>query len=524
MAASRGGTLSSLRHRQGNAMTTITAHQNPPKIYDRRWRLNRVGIINVWHYLDNEFSVAGGRLILRGSNGSGKSRALEMLLPYLLDADRRRMDATGSNKVSLDELMRTGSRGQKNRIGYLWMELAGGDGDSASHGHLTIGAHVKYSESAHKSEVTFFTTNLRVGNELQLMSDHREPLSRDRLSEHIGAANLSKTAEQHREVIRNKVFGLQGDAGRDRFIGLVQLLHTLRSPDVGNRIDEGKLPQILSDALPPLGEQTLLAAGEQLDGLTETQQAQQRLEATLGHTQRFLDSYRSYAAKVILGSTHDLIAAAKAVDEARTSEKSLADSASELSNRHSKTLGRKQELGDEENELVHAVDAIKERPQFEQADALVHRDAAVDGKRSAAMQALTSANLSRTAESQAAQRLHERLDEVRSAVSSIASTLADTTVALVDAGVPYGGLPVSITLTEISEDVRQEHVMDTLDALPTSVERPVVNFVELKPSDLAPSIDAARLSFTAAQNREVQAERRRQESRRLDQERTRIAN
>ena len=32
----------------------------------------------------------------------------------------------------------------------------------------------------------------------------------------------------------------------------LQLLHTLRSPDVGNRIEEGKLPQILSDALPPL--------------------------------------------------------------------------------------------------------------------------------------------------------------------------------------------------------------------------------------------------------------------------------
>ena len=97
----------------------------PPHRYDERWRLSRAGIVNVWHYLDNEFDLSGGRMILRGTNGSGKSRALEMLLPFLLDADRRRMDATGAARVSLDELMRTGAQGQSNRTGYLWLELAG---------------------------------------------------------------------------------------------------------------------------------------------------------------------------------------------------------------------------------------------------------------------------------------------------------------------------------------------------------------------------------------------------------------
>jgi len=61
----------------------------PPRRFDERWRLSRAGIVNVWHYLDNEFDLSGGRMILRGTNGSGKSRALEMLLPFLLDADRR---------------------------------------------------------------------------------------------------------------------------------------------------------------------------------------------------------------------------------------------------------------------------------------------------------------------------------------------------------------------------------------------------------------------------------------------------
>ena len=61
--------------------------RRPPRRFDERWRLSRAGIVNVWFYLDNEFTLSGGRMILRGTNGSGKSRALEMLLPFLLDAD-----------------------------------------------------------------------------------------------------------------------------------------------------------------------------------------------------------------------------------------------------------------------------------------------------------------------------------------------------------------------------------------------------------------------------------------------------
>src|SRR5690348_3363322 len=83
--------------------------QTPAKHHPYRWRLNRAGIVNVWYYYDTEFEFSGGRVVLRGTNGSGKSRALEMLLPFVLDADRRKMDATGAGKVRLQDLMKAGS-------------------------------------------------------------------------------------------------------------------------------------------------------------------------------------------------------------------------------------------------------------------------------------------------------------------------------------------------------------------------------------------------------------------------------
>ena len=49
-----------------------------------RWKLNRAGILNVYQYGDETIDLAGGRLLLRGVNGSGKSTAMNMLLPFLI--------------------------------------------------------------------------------------------------------------------------------------------------------------------------------------------------------------------------------------------------------------------------------------------------------------------------------------------------------------------------------------------------------------------------------------------------------
>ena len=52
-----------------------------------RFRLVRAGILNLYEYGDQVFELAGGRLLLRGHNTSGKTKALELLLPFALDGD-----------------------------------------------------------------------------------------------------------------------------------------------------------------------------------------------------------------------------------------------------------------------------------------------------------------------------------------------------------------------------------------------------------------------------------------------------
>ena len=50
-----------------------------------RFRPTRAGIVNLWDYRDDEFVFAGGKLVLRGPNGSGKTKALEVLFPFVFD-------------------------------------------------------------------------------------------------------------------------------------------------------------------------------------------------------------------------------------------------------------------------------------------------------------------------------------------------------------------------------------------------------------------------------------------------------
>src|ERR1019366_8383814 len=438
-----------------------------PLRFDERWRLSRAGIVNVWHYLDNEFDLSGGRMILRGTNGSGKSRALEMLLPFLLDADRRRMDATGAARVNLDELMRTGAQGQANRTGYLWLEL-GRPG-----GYLTVGALVRHSQSASSTKVWYFTTALRVGDGLELMSSSREPLSRDALTELVGADRITDSPGVHRDRIRAEVFGLGGEAGRDRYDGLLQLLHTLRAPDVGNRIDEGRLPQILLESLPPLHEEALARAGEQLDGLTETRAAQERLENSAQQVTAFLSVYKRYAAETLRCTARDTAAAADAVTEAEQAAGRRAAELAGLEEESGRRQAQAQQLTEELAEIDDVLKAIQSREIFKTADDLVQRDKAEAALAAAADQAL--------------------------------------------AGLPTGGLPAEVRTTERRPAPEPALVRSTRHLDPEPVIRPAAARAEIIPGDAGAAGQMAAAAAAAAAERLTLAQRRLSEARRLAQ-------
>ena len=58
-----------------------------PTPSSERWKPLRAGLIDMFYYDQEEFWFHDGRLLLRGNNGTGKSKVLALTLPFLLDGD-----------------------------------------------------------------------------------------------------------------------------------------------------------------------------------------------------------------------------------------------------------------------------------------------------------------------------------------------------------------------------------------------------------------------------------------------------
>ena len=112
--------------------------------FGRRWRLVAAGLSNVWRFGDLLMDANSGRLLMRGPNGTGKTTALEVLWPYLLDLNSRLLGAGKARQTTWTSLMREGANGVRRRVGYAWLTFAG-PGEA---GELSYGVRLQFSEGS----------------------------------------------------------------------------------------------------------------------------------------------------------------------------------------------------------------------------------------------------------------------------------------------------------------------------------------------------------------------------------------
>jgi hypothetical protein len=260
-----------------------------------RFRLRRGGILNVWQYDEQVFDFGGGRLLLRGTNGAGKSKTLEMLLPFVIDGDKAKMTASGRHHTSLLWLMLDGYPGQ-NRTGYLWVEFERTLPDGGT-GTMTCGIGLRASDSARTATTWYFTSPRRVGVDLHL-TDDAGPLSIQRLRAEVerdGHFFDPNQTRRYREHVGQTLFGLPLDQYED----LLRLLYWLRQPQIGEDIDPKRLAEQLVQALPQVDEAAIRSAGDTFDQLEEFGEQIDRQERAAEAIGAFLTTYSSYARGVV---------------------------------------------------------------------------------------------------------------------------------------------------------------------------------------------------------------------------------
>lgn len=108
---------------------------------NRRWQANKIGLINFWYYDEQEFPFVKGRMLLRGSNGSGKSVTMQSVVPLLLDGNMspERLDPFGSRDRKMSSYLLEENDGREERTGYLYLEFRRKDSET----YLTIGMGIR---------------------------------------------------------------------------------------------------------------------------------------------------------------------------------------------------------------------------------------------------------------------------------------------------------------------------------------------------------------------------------------------
>lgn len=288
-----------------------------PEPDTRRWRPLRAGLQNIWQYdHTTRFVFHGGRLLLRGRNGSGKTKAVEVLLPFLLEGrlDPARLDPFRSRSRKMHyNLLHEGNREQTTNVGYVWLEFGRTDEDGEPR-FATLGAGLKARRSDDRVDSWFFVaTDVRVDCDLDLLDADRRPLAKGALAEALGSCGrVYESQRDYRAAVNRTLFAMP----TTQYEALVEAVLRLRQPHLSERLDPAQVGAVLTDSLPPLDTEKVGEVAEGFERLEAHRRELADRRSALEAVEAFLGVYRDYAATVAGVRARELTRADSAVRDA----------------------------------------------------------------------------------------------------------------------------------------------------------------------------------------------------------------
>ncbi|MFJ2172661.1 TIGR02680 family protein [Streptomyces sp. NPDC087851] len=296
-----------------------------------RFQQLRLGLIGMWEYEEQEFVSYRNGLILRGRNGAGKTKVMEVTSPLLLDArlSARRLDPFGSTARPMrDNLLH---RGRGDRVGYTWCEY-GRVTEDGGYEFLTVGIGMRGSTSAkggvHKP--WFFVTAKRIGEDFNLLDERRQPYLRKQLATRLDPGDVFEERRAYRTAVAERLFGF----GIGKLAALVELLLVLRKPKLSENFNGERLSRMLTNGLPPVSTSLLDGLAVRFDQLARDRADLAQQERHQLGMSGFLSVYSRYARRWTRNIAERLAEAdaqlteaqrssTKAVEKADSSEKKL---------------------------------------------------------------------------------------------------------------------------------------------------------------------------------------------------------
>ncbi|MFD4181239.1 TIGR02680 family protein [Rhodococcus sp. NPDC058514] len=413
-----------------------------------RFRPTRAGIINLWDYRDQEFSFADGRLVLRGPNGSGKTKALEVLFPFVLDGriePRRLNPFAGEERTMKSNLL---YRGQDSAHSYIWMEFARGSQSDPE--AVTVGIGMRATRQNDKVTRWHFVAEGRVGIDFSLLGDDDRPLTKRQLAEQLGSDAITDRPTDYRAAIDARLFGL----GAERYDQLINLILTLRRPQLAKNLDPKGLSQALTDGLRPLDPQLVLEAARSFSDMEEVGRALEGLAAADQAAQGFVAVYTKYLRQQARADIEQVSRRLEAVDQAVLTL-SEASGLQEQRQKDRVSAQARYESAEHELELAKA-----EKEALEQSNAYTGKQqlddlaAVVAELKQSTDQQSDKAQKARASLEQRADDAAKSAAAVTRAVEALARSEDELQSAAEDAGIVWAPLPAAARTDQITAAVR----------------------------------------------------------------------
>ena len=346
------------------SVTTGAERTGKASRFGARWRLIGAGLSNVWRYGDLELPAVSGRLLLRGPNGTGKTTALEVLWPFLLDLKQERLSAGKARFTNLTNLMREGAE-STNRVGYVWASFAApGDNHVVSYG---VRLNFSKSGTPPVKVIPFFVPG-RPLHELAVWGPARQALTADGFRDAVSDAGgvVFDGKEQYLHDMATRLFACEAGA----LDVLAERIRAVRNPALLAETSPAGAADALRASLPGVSDEVIVNTGE---ALAESEITRRAFEQDRRCAEAIGEVVRGWNGHVVDVVTRSVAAAHEVEERIKVLERSLEDLTRKRerhSSRGAELSGKIEELRRESTDLTGRSEGIKQSDAYQAAGRL----------------------------------------------------------------------------------------------------------------------------------------------------------
>ncbi|WBC05311.1 SbcC/MukB-like Walker B domain-containing protein [Micromonospora sp. WMMA1976] len=271
------------------------AHGRLPDPVRGRWQILRAGVIGLWEFDVAEYVFADGRAQFVGANQSGKSTLMTLTTLIMLagNLERQNIDTFGDSGKDFRYYVEPSGNDQDRRDdsatahrGWAWVEYGRIRDDGASEFFTTLlyaQAKRGVSQLTRTWMICHGIARVRAGLDLVSGQAVTEPKHLDG----IDGVQVFPTGTHYRRKLTTALFGFTDE---DRYATVLELLKTLRTPHLGQKLNPDWFTNQIRSALPPL-------ARDEIEGLASGWQQVEQVGADRTDAEEARSAIVDYVAK-----------------------------------------------------------------------------------------------------------------------------------------------------------------------------------------------------------------------------------